>query len=61
MARLESGQIKPRFEPLSLNDLVEDVVHDAQFEAAATNATITYRHSGDIQVNGRSRHVTQRD
>ncbi len=50
VARLESGQLKPRFEPLSLTDLVEDVIHDAQFEAAATNATITFRHSVDIQM-----------
>ena len=51
VARLESGQLKPRFEPLSLTDLVEDVVHDARFEAAATNATITYLHVGDVQVH----------
>jgi len=41
LSRLESGQLKPRFEPLSLNELVDDVLHDARFEAAATNATIT--------------------
>ena len=41
VSRLESGQLKPHFEPLSLNDLVDDVLHDARFEAAATNATIT--------------------
>ena len=41
VSRLESGQLKPHFEQLSLNELVDDVLHDARFEAAATNATIT--------------------
>ena len=52
VARLESGQHKPRFELLSLNDIVDDVLHDANFEAAATGATIAYQGDGDIQVNG---------
>ena len=52
VARLESGQHKPQFEPLSLNDLVDDVVHDAKFEAAGTSATISYECTEDIQVNG---------
>jgi two-component system, OmpR family, sensor kinase len=52
VSRLESGQIKPKFEPLSLNDLVDDVLHDARFEAAATNATITCVASGRIEVTG---------
>jgi signal transduction histidine kinase len=51
VARLESGQHKPRFEQLSLNDVVDDVLHDANFEAAATNATIAFQ-GDDIQVNG---------
>ena len=51
VSRLESGQIKPKFEPLSLNDLVEDVLHDAKFEAAATHTTITYASVGEVQVN----------
>jgi len=41
VSRLESGQLKPKFESLVLNDLVEDVVSDARFETAATHATIT--------------------
>ena len=51
VARLESGQIKPRFEPLSLNDLVEGVLDDAKFEAAATNTTITYAGVENVRVN----------
>ena len=41
VSRLESGQLKPKFERFVLNDLVEEVVDDATFEAAATHATIT--------------------
>jgi signal transduction histidine kinase len=52
VARLESGQQKPKFESLSLNDVVDDVLHDANFEAAATGATINYQKSGEIKVNG---------
>ena len=52
VARLESGQQKPKFEPLSLNEVMDDVLHDANFEAAATGATIAYQEKGDIKVNG---------
>jgi len=52
VSRLESGQIKPKFEPLSLNDLVDGVLDDAKFEAAATNTTITCAAIEDVQVNG---------
>ncbi len=52
VARLESGQHKPKFEPLSLNEVMDDVLHDAQFEAAATGATIAYQENGDIKLNG---------
>jgi signal transduction histidine kinase len=52
VSRLESGQIQPKFEPLSLNDLVEDVLHDAKFEAAATNTTITYSAIPGVWANG---------
>jgi len=41
VSRLESGQLKPKFESFVLNDLVDEVVRDARFEAAATHATIT--------------------
>ncbi len=52
VARLESGQHKPRFEPVSLNDIVDDVLHDANFEAAATDATIAFEGENDVEVNG---------
>ena len=61
VARLESGQHKPQFEQLSLNDLVDDVLHDAKFEAAATNATITYIRSERDAGERRSRPVAQRN
>ena len=41
VSRLESGQFKPEFEKFVLNDLVNEVVRDAQFEAAARQVTIT--------------------
>ncbi len=52
VARLESGQQKPKFEQLTLNDIIDDVLHDAKFEAAATAAEITYRPGAEIKVNG---------
>jgi two-component system sensor histidine kinase CpxA len=52
VARLESGQHKPRFEPLSLNEIVDEVLKDANFEAAATGANIAFQGERDIQVNG---------
>jgi two-component system sensor histidine kinase CpxA len=52
VARLESGQHKPKFEELSLNEVIEDVLHDAKFEAAATNATIDYHTAATVQVTG---------
>jgi two-component system sensor histidine kinase CpxA len=53
VSRLESGQLKPHFERLSLNELVDEVLHDAEFEAAATHATITRKDLvGALQVTG---------
>ena len=52
VARLESGQQQPKFEQLALNEIIDDVLHDAKFEAAATGAEITYRPGADIKVNG---------
>jgi two-component system sensor histidine kinase CpxA len=52
VARLESGQQKPKFEQLTLNEVLDDVLHDAKFEAAATGAEITYRPGAEIKVNG---------
>jgi two-component system, OmpR family, sensor histidine kinase CpxA len=52
VARLESGQQKPKFAPLLLNEVMDDVLHDAHFEAAATGATIAYQDDTDIKLNG---------
>jgi len=52
VARLESGQQKPKFEELTLNEVIDDVLHDAKFEAAGTGATIDYQSSGEIKVCG---------
>ncbi len=42
VARLESGQHKPKFETVSLNDIVDDVLHDAKFEATPSTSTYCY-------------------
>lgn len=52
VARLESGQQKPSFTEISLNDVIEAVLHDANFEAAASGTTIDYQSSGEIRVCG---------
>ena len=50
VARLESGQQKPKFAELSLNELIDDVLDDAKFEAAGTGATIDYHCTTQIKV-----------
>ena len=52
VARLESGQQRPKLEQVSLNEIVDDVLHDANFEAAATGAVVSYQGSDEIKVNG---------
>jgi len=52
VARLESGQYKPKFESLPLNDVVDEVLDDARFEAAATDATVNYTDDAIVSVNG---------
>jgi two-component system sensor histidine kinase CpxA len=52
VARMESGQLQPKFELISLDDVIDNVLHDANFEAVATGATITYRGNGEIKVTG---------
>jgi len=52
VARLESGQQKPKLEPLALNEVVDDVLEDAKFEATATGTDISYQGSGEIKVKG---------
>src|SRR5262249_14194856 len=50
VSRLESGQQKPKFAELSLNELIADVLDDANFEAAGVGATITFHASLPIRV-----------
>ena len=42
VARLESGQLKPACEPLSLNQVIGEAVEDARFEASQSNVEIVY-------------------
>ncbi len=52
VARLESGQQKPKFEQLTLNQIVDDVLDDAKFESAATGAIISYTPGAEIKLSG---------
>jgi len=52
VARLENGQYKPKFESLSLNEVLDEVLDDARFEAAATDGTINYAGDAIVHVNG---------
>ncbi len=52
VARLENGQYKPKFENLSLNDIIDEVLDDARFEAVATDADIRYVDGALLEVNG---------
>jgi len=52
VARLESGQYKPKFEVFSLNEVLEEVLDDARFEAAATEAHINCTTDATISVHG---------
>lgn len=52
VARLESGQYKPKFESLSLNDVIDEVLDDARFEAAATDVAVNYIDDAIVSVNG---------
>jgi two-component system sensor histidine kinase CpxA len=42
VARLESGQLKPATEPLSLNQVIGEAIEDARFEASQSNVEIVY-------------------
>ena len=52
VARLESGQQKPKFEEVCLNDIVDDVLDDARFEAAAVDGTISYESNREVKLKG---------
>jgi two-component system sensor histidine kinase CpxA len=42
VARLESGQLKPAADPLSLNQVIGEAIEDARFEASQSNVEIVY-------------------
>jgi len=52
VARLESGQYKPKFEDFPLNEVLEEVLDDARFEAAATEADIHCTTDATVSVHG---------
>jgi signal transduction histidine kinase len=52
VARLENGQYKPKLEDVSLNEVIEEVLDDARFEAVATNAAINCVEDAIVSVHG---------
>ena len=50
LSRLESGQLKLTTASLDLNELVEEVLADARFEAGRTGHSIEFTSDADIQV-----------
>ncbi len=52
VARLEGGQHKPKFESVSLRDIVENVLHDARFEATALDVDIRFTGSPEVNLSG---------
>jgi two-component system, OmpR family, sensor histidine kinase CpxA len=52
LARLESGELHPHMEELSLNELVSKIVADAEYEAARAGHAIAYRADCEVSVYG---------
>ncbi len=52
VARLEGGQHKPKFIDVSLRDVVDNVLHDARFEATALDVDIRFEGTADAIVSG---------
>jgi signal transduction histidine kinase len=52
LARLESGEVHPQMEELSLNELVAKIVADAEYEAARAGHAIEYRAEREILAYG---------
>jgi two-component system sensor histidine kinase CpxA len=52
VARLEGGQHKPKFEKVSLPDIVENVLQDARFEATALDVDVAFAGSPEINLSG---------
>jgi len=51
LSRLESGQLKLSTTEIDLNELVEDVLSDARFEAARTGHSIQFTSDVQVEVN----------
>ena len=54
VARLEGGQHKPKFENVSLRDIVENVLEDGRFEATAVDVDILFAGGPDVELSGDS-------
>ena len=52
VARLEGGQHKPKFESVSLNEIVDNVILDARFEATAIGVDITWFGDSVVRLRG---------
>jgi two-component system sensor histidine kinase CpxA len=52
VARLEGGQHKPKFQTVSLQDIVENVLDDARFEATAVDVDIAFAGGPEISLSG---------
>jgi signal transduction histidine kinase len=52
LARLESGEVHPQMEELSLNELVAKIVADAEYEAARAGHAIEYHADREVFVYG---------
>ncbi|CAN7295211.1 ATP-binding protein [Pseudoduganella sp. LjRoot289] len=52
LARLEAGPLNASKEQISMADLMDEIVGDAEFEAASHDRAIELRGSADVAVNG---------
>lgn len=52
LARLESGDTKDREAPINLGELVDEVAHDADFEARSKNCGVVVLHNEDALTMG---------
>lgn len=52
LARLESGDRRPPMEDVSLNELIEQVITDADYEAEHTPLRIDYAAAPEVRVHG---------
>ncbi len=52
LSRLESGQVNPPMTPLNLNEIAEEVVEDAKYEADRTGHSVQLESPAQVRVNG---------